>query len=149
MKQAEIAAARPQHHAPELSAETRSAVLAVTARLKDQPGALLPILHGVQQALGHVPEAAIGVIAKELNLSRAEVHGVVSFYHFFRTQPGGRQVLYLCRADAYDGSCSDVAVLAILRHESDVDVLVDGWRERRTDPDGLSWLARRTGLPAA
>ena len=112
MKQAEIAAARPQHHAPELSAETRSAVLAVTARLKDQPGALLPILHGVQQALGHVPEAAIGVIAKELNLSRAEVHGVVSFYHFFRTRPGGRQVIYLCRAE----SCQAMGAVALEAH---------------------------------
>jgi len=57
--------------------------------------------------------------------------------------------LYLCRADAYDGGCSDVAVLAVLHHECDVDALVDGWRERRTDPDGLAWLARRTGLRVA
>ncbi len=112
MKQAETAAARPQTHAPELSAETRRAVLDVTARLKDQPGALLPILHGVQQALGHVPEAALGLIAKELNLSRAEVHGVVSFYHFFRTQPGGRQVIHLCRAE----SCQAMGAAALEAH---------------------------------
>ena len=95
-----------------LSPENHAAVLEVTARLKDQPGALLPILHGVQQALGHVPEGAVGLIARELNLSRAEVHGVVSFYHFFRTQPGGRQVIYLCRAE----SCQAMGAAALEQH---------------------------------
>ncbi len=57
--------------------------------------------------------------------------------------------LYLCRADAYDGSCSDVAVLAVLHREADVDALLEGWHEQRTDPDGLSWLIGRTGLRAA
>lgn len=57
--------------------------------------------------------------------------------------------LYLCRADAYDGGCSDVAVLAVLAHEADIDALVEGWRERRTDPDGLSWLLGRTRPRAA
>lgn len=57
--------------------------------------------------------------------------------------------LYLCRADAYDGACTDVSLLAMLAHESDVDALLQGWRDRRTDPDGLSWLLRRTTLVAA
>jgi formate dehydrogenase subunit gamma len=65
-----------------------------------RPGALLPILHDVQEAFGHVPAEAVPVIAQALNLSRAEVHGVVSFYHDFRSEPAGRHVLKLCRAEA-------------------------------------------------
>jgi len=57
--------------------------------------------------------------------------------------------LYLCRADAYDGSCTDVSVLAVLTDACAVDELLDGWRERRTDPDGLAWLMGRTSLLAA
>ena len=52
--------------------------------------------------------------------------------------------LYLCRADSHDGSCSDVSVLAVLPHERDVDALLEGWRDHRTEPDGLSWVLRRT-----
>ena len=52
--------------------------------------------------------------------------------------------LYVCRADGHDGTCTDVQLLAVLPRESDVDALLDGWRERRTDPDGLSWVLRRT-----
>jgi formate dehydrogenase subunit gamma len=60
----------------------------------------LPILHAVQDQFGYVPEDAVPVIAQVLNLSRAEVHGVVTFYHFFRTEPPGLHTLYLCRAEA-------------------------------------------------
>jgi formate dehydrogenase subunit gamma len=63
-------------------------------------GPLMPILHAVQHAFGFVPEDAIPVIARELNLSRAEVHGVVTFYHDFRRELPGRHVLKLCRAEA-------------------------------------------------
>jgi formate dehydrogenase subunit gamma len=63
-------------------------------------GALLPILHGVQHALGHLPPEVVPVIAAELNLSRADVHGVVSFYKDFRRTPPGRCVVALCRAEA-------------------------------------------------
>lgn len=52
--------------------------------------------------------------------------------------------LYLCRADGYDGTCTDVHLLAVLPREDDVDVLLEGWQERRTDPDGLSWVLRRS-----
>jgi formate dehydrogenase subunit gamma len=83
-----------------LSAAQQAAVREVCARLAVLPGALLPILHGVQQALGYVPPDAVPVIARELNLSVAEVHGVVSFYHYFRTTPRGRHVVHLCRAEA-------------------------------------------------
>jgi formate dehydrogenase subunit gamma len=65
-----------------------------------QPGPLLEILHAVQDALGHVPAGAVPLIADALNLSRAEVHGVVSFYHHFRTATPGRTLVQLCRAEA-------------------------------------------------
>ncbi len=77
-----------------LSAEERTAVLEACARLKALPGALLPILHAVQEALGFVPKDAVPLIARELNLSIAEVHGVVSFYHYFRQDRGGRHVVH-------------------------------------------------------
>jgi alkanesulfonate monooxygenase SsuD/methylene tetrahydromethanopterin reductase-like flavin-dependent oxidoreductase (luciferase family) len=72
--------------------QDRNAVISrVLEERKDQPGAVLPILHGIQDALGYVPREAIAQIAQALNLSRAEIHGVVSFYHYFRTSPRGRQ----------------------------------------------------------
>ncbi len=83
-----------------LTVADRDAVLSICARLKTLPGALLPILHEVQAALGFVPADAVPLIAHELNLSRAEVHGVISFYHYFRTTKPGRHVLHLCRAEA-------------------------------------------------
>jgi len=64
------------------------------------PGALLPILHALQEEFGYIDEAAIPLIASELNLSKAEVHGVISFYHDFRREPAGRHVLKICRAEA-------------------------------------------------
>jgi formate dehydrogenase subunit gamma len=63
-------------------------------------GPLLPILHGVQEEFGFVPKSALRIIAEKLNLSRAEVHGVMTFYHDFREEPAGRHVLKLCRAEA-------------------------------------------------
>jgi formate dehydrogenase subunit gamma len=63
-------------------------------------GAALPILHALQEVFGCVPEAAVPIIADVLNLSRAEVHGVITFYHDFRREPPGRTVLKLCRAEA-------------------------------------------------
>jgi formate dehydrogenase subunit gamma len=83
-----------------LSAEQQSAVLTACTNLKNIPGALLPILHAVQQALKFVPKDAVPLIARELNLSVAEVHGVISFYHYFRQQRPGRHVVHLCRAEA-------------------------------------------------
>jgi formate dehydrogenase subunit gamma len=97
---------------PPLDEKVRDAVIDVTTRLKDQPGALLPVLHGVQSALGYVPEDAIPLIAREMNLSRADVHGVVSFYHFFRTRPGGKRVIYLCRAE----SCQSMGAVKLEQH---------------------------------
>ncbi|MFC2969001.1 formate dehydrogenase subunit gamma [Acidimangrovimonas pyrenivorans] len=72
-----------------------------------QEGPLLPILHDVQGAFGYVPRDALPVIASGLNLSRAEVHGVMSFYHDFREDPAGRHVLKLCRAEACQAMGAD------------------------------------------
>lgn len=77
----------------------------------DQPGALLPLLHAVQDALGYVPSEAVPLIARALDLSRAEVHGVISYYHFFRSEPPGRQVVQVCRAEACQ-ACGAEALLA-------------------------------------
>src|SRR5277367_2397758 len=95
-----------------LSAAERAAVLDACTRLKALPGALLPILHAVQDRLGFVPKDAVPLIARELNLSIAEVHGVVSFYHYFRQDPGGRHVVHLCRAEA----CQSVGAAAVEAH---------------------------------
>lgn len=82
------------------SAAIARCVSSVVARLKEQPGPLLEILHAVQDDLGYVPPEAVPLIADALNLSRAEVHGVVSFYHHFHETPSASNVLKLCRAEA-------------------------------------------------
>jgi formate dehydrogenase subunit gamma len=86
--------------APNLADDVAARVRQVIDERRDLPGALLPVLHGVQDALGYVPDDAVPLIAHELNLSRAEVHGVVSFYHHFRTHAPGRHVVRICRAEA-------------------------------------------------
>jgi formate dehydrogenase subunit gamma len=70
-------------------------------------GATLVILHALQEAFGYVPELAIPMIASAINLSRAEVHGVFTFYHDFRKQPAGKHVLKLCRAEACQAAGGD------------------------------------------
>src|SRR5258708_12120255 len=70
-------------------------------------GATLVMLHALQEAFGYVPEAAIPMVASALNLSRAEVHGVFTFYHDFRKKPAGRHVLKLCRAEACQAAGGD------------------------------------------
>ena len=72
----------------------------ILERLKSEPGPLLVVLHAVQEAFGYIPPASVPVIAEALNLSHAEVHGVISFYHYFRDTPPGRHRLFLCRAEA-------------------------------------------------
>ena len=83
-----------------MSRADRECVDALCAQLKGLPGPLMPILHAVQQKLGFVPHDAVPMIARELNLSIAEVHGVVTFYHYFRKERGGRHVVHVCRAEA-------------------------------------------------
>jgi formate dehydrogenase subunit gamma len=75
-------------------------VQTIIASLKDKPGGLLPILHGIQDELGYIPAASVPAIADALNLSRAEVHGVISFYHYFRDTPPGKTTIHLCRAES-------------------------------------------------
>jgi formate dehydrogenase subunit gamma len=80
-------------------------------------GALLPILHGLQAAFGHIPQTAHAPLAQALNITRAELHGVISFYHDFRDKPAGKRVVKLCRAEACQamgGADLSAAVLARL-----------------------------------
>ena len=77
-----------------------SSITALLDQHRDTPGGLLPLLHAVQDELGYIPTEKVPAIANAMNLSRAEVHGVISFYHDFRTQPGGRHTLQICRAEA-------------------------------------------------
>jgi formate dehydrogenase subunit gamma len=92
-------------------AETQT-VTDLCAQKKTAPGPLMPILHAVQNRLGFIPHDAVPLIARELNLSIAEVHGVVTFYHYFRKERGGRHVVHLCRAEA----CQSVGGIALEAH---------------------------------
>ena len=80
--------------------DVAAAVDTAIARYASCEGSLLQVLHAVQDSLKHIPTSAIPLIAKALNLSRAEVHGVVTFYHFFRQQPPGKHVVQICQAEA-------------------------------------------------
>ncbi|GHD16311.1 formate dehydrogenase subunit gamma [Tianweitania populi] len=80
--------------------ETRQRVADVVDAFKGQDGALLLILHGIQDEFGYVPDETVPVVADALNLSRADVHGVITFYHDYRKHPAGRHVLKICRAEA-------------------------------------------------
>ncbi len=79
---------------------TQATIQEITNALKDKPGALLPILHSVQDTLGYIPPESVPQIASALSLSRAEVHGVISFYHYFRDTPPGKHTIHLCRAES-------------------------------------------------
>jgi formate dehydrogenase subunit gamma len=83
-----------------MAAETAALVQEIIAKHRNVQGAALPILHAVQEAVGYIPEEAIPAIAEALNVTRAEMHGVVTFYHDFRHAPAGRHVVKLCRAEA-------------------------------------------------
>jgi len=74
---------------------------------RHMPGALLPILHAIQDELGHVPADVVAPIAEALNLSRAEVHGVITYYHHFRSEPARGAVVQVCRAEACQACGSD------------------------------------------
>ena len=99
-----------------------AAVIAAEAR---REGALLPVLHALTSAFGYVPSAAVPLIADALNLSRAEVHGVISFYHDFRTAPPPAHVLKLCRAEACQargGEALATATAAKLTGRADISL---------------------------
>ena len=82
------------------AADIKQLTLDIASPLVGEPGALLPILHAVQEHFGHIPAEAVPGIAQLLNLSRAEVHGVISFYDWFQTEPTGSASLYICRAES-------------------------------------------------
>ncbi|NLS06680.1 formate dehydrogenase subunit gamma [Rhizobium sp. P32RR-XVIII] len=100
---------------------------AIVSNLRSLEGPLLPILHEIQDEFGYVPQEALPVIAQELNLSRAEVHGVMTFYHDFRNHPAGRHVLKLCRAEACQSMGGDAvaerikSLLGIDFHQTALD----------------------------
>jgi len=97
---------------PTLSATHSDTVRRIVTDLKGRPGPLLEVLHAIQAALGYVPEGAVSLVAQGLNISRAEVHGVVTFYHYFRRTPPGKHVVSLCRAE----SCQALGADALAEH---------------------------------
>ena len=96
----------------DLPPDERAAVLEAVQACGKLQGPLLPVLHAIQDRLSWVPPRAVPLIAFELNLSRAEVHGVLSFYHYFRQSKPGSHVLYLCRAEA----CQAAGAVALEAH---------------------------------
>ena len=88
-------------------ADDEKRILAIVERHRHRAGPLIEILHEVQASFGCVPPGAVAVLARSLNLSRAEVHGVVTFYHHFRTRPPGRHVLQICRAESCQAAGGD------------------------------------------
>jgi formate dehydrogenase subunit gamma len=95
-----------------LSPEHSETVRRIVDDLKGRPGPLIEVLHAIQAELGYVPAAAVPLVAAGLNLSRAEVHGVVSFYHYFRSTPPGAHTVSVCRAE----SCQAVGGEALAAH---------------------------------
>ena len=109
------------------TAEIESRTAAVIAEHQGLEGPLMPILHGIQEEFGYVPQESLPVIADALNLSNAEVYGVVTFYHDFRKHPAGRHVLKVCRAEACQSMGGDALaarlqqLLGISFHETAKD----------------------------
>ncbi len=99
-------------HAESNRAAIEVAIGEIMASVGDKPDALMPVLHAVQDRLGYVPADAVPAIANALNLSRAEVHGVISFYHDFRTAPPGRNIIRVCRAE----SCQAMGAVELATH---------------------------------
>ena len=87
-------------HTVQAASDTASRTTDIIAPYLALEGAAIPMLHAIQAGFGYVPDASVPVVANALNLSRAEVHGLVSFYHDFRREPAGRTVIKLCRAEA-------------------------------------------------
>lgn len=92
--------------------ELQKGLVSIIEELKEEPGALLPILHNIQSLFGYVPEESIPLIAGTLNISRADVHGVISFYHHFRRTKPGNHVIQVCRAE----SCQAMGSMALEQH---------------------------------
>lgn len=116
------------HIHADFDSESEQRLQQIIASHQDREGPLLPILHDVQAEWGMIPEAAQPIIAKALGMKRAEVYGVVSFYHDFRAEPAGNHVLRLCRAEACISMGGDELAEQLTR------ALGIGWNE--TTPDG-------------
>jgi formate dehydrogenase subunit gamma len=87
-------------------------IAAILTEHQDQPGALLPILHKIQDRIGYIPPDSVAQIASALNLSRAEVHGVITFYHHFRSSPPAKHAIHICCAEA----CQSMGAERLTRH---------------------------------
>ena len=112
---------------PTASPDLAARIAEILRAHEGMEGPLLPILHAVQADWGHVPRDALPLIAEALNLTRAEVHGVMSFYHDFREDPAGRHVLKLCRAEA----CQAMGADRVAAHAK--DVLGIDWHQTTRD----------------
>jgi formate dehydrogenase subunit gamma len=155
----------------DLDEQARETIGRVVRAHVDTPGGLLPVLHGIQDALGYIPPAGVPLIADGLNLSRAEVHGVVSFYHHFRGEPAGRVVVQLCRAEACqamnagaleahvtrrlgiqcgetsrDGRITLESVYCLGNCACAPSMMVDGELHGRVTPEDVDELAARWGV---
>jgi formate dehydrogenase subunit gamma len=95
-----------------LSPADSAVIRRIIAEQQGRPGPLLEVLHAIQGALGFVPAGAVPLVAEGLNLSRAEVHGVVTFYHFFRSHRPGKHTISLCQAE----SCQSMGAVALAEH---------------------------------
>lgn len=105
-----------KHTLLDMSPREATVAREIALRYGNKPDALLEILHDLQEDLGFIPETALPALAKALNLSRAEVHGVVTFYHDFRRQPAGRHVIKVCRAEACQAMGGNELVSMIERY---------------------------------
>lgn len=120
--------AEPAVSSAQLDPERAKAVEACVAAHAHVVAPLMPVLHAVQETLGYIPLAAIPLVARGLNLTRAEVYGVVTFYHHFRTEPTGRHIVAICQAEACKAMGSD-ALTAHAKRSLGVDyheVTADG-----------------------
>ena len=103
----------------------------IISRHGAKPELLIQILHGIVERFGYVPDAAVPQLAQELNLSRADVHGVVHYYHDFRTEPGGKHLVKICQAEACQSMGSRAltahaeAVLGMSMHETKNDISLE------------------------
>jgi len=102
-------------------------IKAIVREHAERPGALLPMLHAIQDEIGYVPDEAVSLIGRSLGISRAEVHGVISFYHLFRTTAPGKQTVYICRAEA----CQSMGSRALEAHVK--EKLKIGYHETTAD----------------
>lgn len=109
-------------------ASVKDRVRALVAAHRGDRGALLPILHRIQAEFGWIDQQVVPILAAELNLSRADVHGVVTFYTDFRSEPAGRTTVKLCRAEA----CQSVGAEKVVAHAEQVL----GIKVGQTTPDG-------------